>query len=70
MTIDQIFLVDRNTATWQLSAVHGGLPTGITVIENASAIDGECYDLTGRKVDNNLLKKGVYVVNGKKILVK
>ena len=70
MTIDQIFLVDRNTSTWQLSAVHGGLPTGITVIENASAIDGECYDLTGRKVDNSLLKKGVYVVNGKKMLVK
>lgn len=70
MTIDQIFLVDRNTSTWQLSAVHGGLPTGITDIENASAIDGECYDLTGRKVDNSLLKKGVYVVNGKKMLVK
>ena len=70
MTIDQIFLVDRNTATWQLSAVHGGLPTGITVLENASAIDGDCYDLTGRKVGNSLLKKGVYVVKGKKMLVK
>lgn len=70
MTIDQIFLVDRNTATWQLSAVHGGLPTGITVLENASAIDGDCYDLTGRKVGNSLLKKGVYVVKGKKMLFK
>ena len=70
MTIDQIFLVDRNTATWQLSAVHGGLPTGITVLENASAIDGDCYDLTGRKVGNSLLKKGVYFVKGKKMLVK
>lgn len=70
MTIDQIFLVDRNTATWQLSAVHDGLPTGITVLENASAIDGDCYDLTGRKVGNSLLKKGVYVVKGKKMLVK
>ena len=70
LTIDQIFLADRNTSTWQLSAVQGGMPTGINVIENASVIDGECYDLTGRKVDNSQLRKGVYVVNGKKMLVK
>jgi len=38
--------------------------------------EGEVYDLSGRKIDSSLftlhssLKKGVYIINGKKVLVK
>ena len=70
VTIDHIFLVKSDTSTIQLDAVQGGLPTGIYAIESQSSIDGDCYDLTGRKVDNSQLRKGVYVVNGKKLYVK
>ena len=70
VTIDHIFLVKSDTSTIQLGAVQGGLPTGIYVIESQSSIDGDSYDLTGRKVDNSQLRKGIYVVNGKKLYVK
>lgn len=68
--IDQILLVKNNTSTIKLDAVQGGMPTGINSIVSSSSINGDCYDLTGRKVDISQLKKGVYVVNGKKLYVK
>ena len=43
------------------------LPEGIAEMETKTA-DGAIYDLTGRKV--NKLVKGVYIQNGKKLLVK
>ena len=45
--------------------------TGIkTVIASESKAQSEVYDLQGRRVANDRLSKGIYVVKGKKILVK
>lgn len=39
-----------------------------TLLMNNEEINGEVYDLQGRKVDNPV--KGLYIVNGKKVLIK
>ncbi len=51
------------TYTWSV--------TGDTAVEGIEAEDGEqvIYDLTGRKVDN-ITNAGIYIVNGKKVMVK
>jgi hypothetical protein len=49
-------------------------PTGLNEIDNEElqmTNDGAVYDLSGRRVNmdlNSSLKKGIYIVNGKKIL--
>ena len=43
-------------------------PTIIQNINGSTLLDGPCYDLQGRRVQK--LTKGVYVVNGQKIVVK
>ena len=43
--------------------------TGINETANAKAEEGDWYDLNGRKV-NGTAKKGVFIQNGKKIVVK
>lgn len=45
-----------------------GDATGISTIENADMQNGEVYNLQGQKV--NRAQKGVYIVNGKKIILK
>ena len=52
----------RGTYTWTI---------GDTAIEGVEAENGEkvIYDLTGRRVEN-ITKAGIYIVNGKKVLVK
>lgn len=45
-----------------------GDATGIRSIDNALTTDNTVYDLQGRKV--NTAKKGIYIVGGKKIVVK
>lgn len=44
--------------------------TGISAINNGQVNTENWYDLNGRKVNGQTLKKGVYVRNGKKIVVK
>lgn len=70
VTFDNIFLTDRNASTMQLNAFQSGLPTGISSIERVTIVNGDSYDLMGRKLDGSQLKNGVYVVNGKKLFVK
>jgi len=54
----------------RLSIVHEGgtTPTGINAVSSAAQMEGEWYDLSGRRVA--LPTKGIYVKNGKKIIVK
>ena len=42
--------------------------TGIQAVENVQTDERQFYDLQGRRVTN--LKKGVYIVNGQKVIVK
>ena len=44
-------------------------PTGIEAIQNSKfKIQNEVYDLQGRRISNGQLLRGIYIVNGKKIL--
>jgi hypothetical protein len=46
---------------------QGHLPEQECTIDNEA---GAIYDLSGRKVANGQLKKGLYIKNGKKVVVK
>ena len=46
----------------------GGDTNGINAIESADMLNGDIFNLQGQKV--NRAQKGVYIVNGKKIVVK
>ncbi len=39
-----------------------------TVDADAESEQTEVYDLSGRKMSNNNLKKGIYIINGKKVI--
>ena len=48
--------------------VVGGETTGIKAV-NRVAVEGQVYDLQGRQV-NNAVMKGIYVIDGKKVVIK
>lgn len=63
------FLLANSATAAKLN--FGGELTGIDVVDNGEAVmTGKVYNLNGQYVGNSLegLKKGVYVVNGKKVL--
>lgn len=63
------FLLANSVAAAKLN--FGGELTGIDAVDNGEAVmTGKVYNLNGQYVGNSLegLKKGVYVVNGKKVL--
>ena len=63
------FLLANSATAAKLN--FGGELTGIDAIDNGEAVmTGKVYNLNGQYVGNSLegLKKGVYVVNGKKVL--
>ena len=51
-----------------LAIVFEDETTGISAVKTAATIEGNCYDLSGRRVAKPT--KGLYIVNGKKIAVK
>lgn len=50
-----------------LSAIHD---TPAQQIVNGKSLNGKCYDLTGRRIDNNSLPRGIYIKDGRKVVVK
>ena len=51
--------------------------TGISQIENRKSVNSKCYDLLGRRMassmfnsQSSILKKGIYVKEGKKVVIK
>lgn len=63
------FLLPNSATAAKLN--FGGELTGIDAVDNGEAVmTGKVYNLNGQYVGNSLedLKKGVYVVNGKKVL--
>ena len=79
-TTEPAYTVDDATATYTVRAANemGGLSeasaaaTGATGIENVNVakpvVDGVIYNLNGQKVNN--ATKGVYIINGRKVVIK
>jgi len=64
----QAYLKASDSAVNALSIVFGDA-TAISEVANNIVTKGECYDLTGRKV-NLQSQKGIFIINGKKIVRK
>ena len=62
------FVFPTTTAAAKLN--FDGETTGINNIETNAAVNGKVYNLNGQYIGNSLngLKKGIYVVNGKKVI--
>ena len=43
---------------------------GIATIFSNGIANSEVYDLNGRRVNESMTKKGIYIINGKKVLIK
>ena len=51
--------------------IDAAQPTGITSIADERSLKSDkWYDLSGRMLDSRPTKKGIYVVNGKKVVIK
>ena len=68
--INDILFVTPRGEEVQMESLSGNIATDITDIETSS--NTEIYDLSGRKLDVDMkqLPKGVYIINGKKVMVK
>lgn len=64
------FMVPSGSSAAALNINIDGETTGINNIETNAAVNGKVYNLNGQYVGNSLngLKKGIYVVNGKKVI--
>ncbi len=60
-------LLDSTTAR-ELTMVFEDGTTGVENINRETITNNRCYDLQGRKVSNP--SKGLYIINGKKVVVK
>lgn len=64
------FMVPKGSSAAALNINFDGETTGINNIETEATVNGKVYNLNGQYVGNSLngLKKGIYVVNGKKVI--
>jgi hypothetical protein len=46
----------------------GGEISGINAVEDATRLTDKCYNLSGQRITKEQMKKGVYVVNGRKVV--
>lgn len=71
VTISNVIFATTDAQGYLLNDVSvEGISTGIMTIDsNRLTTEYSVYDLQGRKIDGQL-KKGVYIVNGKKIVIK
>ena len=70
--VDGAFLCKANKAYLPISSAPAriyfdfGTETGILETENGNVKTENCYDLSGRRVQN--AQKGIFIVNGKKVV--
>ena len=70
--VDGAFVCKANKAYLPISSAHAriyfdfGTETGILETENGNVKTENCYDLSGRRVQN--AQKGIFIVNGKKVV--
>lgn len=64
------FMVPSGSSAAAININIDGETTGINDIETETTVNGKVYNLNGQYVGNSLngLKKGIYVVNGKKVI--
>ena len=64
------FMVPSGASAAAININIDGETTGINNIETEATVNGKVYNLNGQYVGNSLngLKKGIYVVNGKKVI--
>ena len=64
------FMVPSGSSAAAININIDGETTGINNIETETTVNGKVYNLNGQYVGNSLngLKKGIYVVNGKKVI--
>lgn len=64
------FMVPSGSSAAAININIDGETTGINSIETETTVNGKVYNLNGQYVGNSLngLKKGIYVVNGKKVI--
>jgi hypothetical protein len=78
-TNEPTYTIDEASAKWSVRAANemGGLgeaveatASDVTAIGNVNKVAGSnsIFDLQGRKV--NMMKKGLYIINGKKVVIK
>jgi hypothetical protein len=60
-----------NSANTRGIVIEGEGTTGIqNLVSDSEVSHGVWYDLQGRKIDGKPIKKGVYILNGRKVVVK
>lgn len=71
ISIENILLTKDNTSTIQLNNASTNVITGINQMENGEwkMENATIHDLSGRRISvSSVLPKGVYIINGKKII--
>lgn len=71
ISIENILLTKDNTSTLQLNDVFTNVITGINQMEDGELKmeNATIHDLSGRRISvSSVLPKGVYIINGKKII--
>lgn len=63
---------DSGSASTRSIVIEGEGTTGInsSILRNADGSNGLLYDLQGRKLSGKPVQKGVYILNGRKVVVK
>ena len=62
--------VSKSTSNARAISIVFSETTGISGITGNNGISGDWYDLNGRKLQSVPTKKGVYIQNGKKVVIK
>ena len=63
-----LFVPSTSGGARALNIVFGNETQGISAVETAKAQDGQAYNLAGQRVSK--VQKGLYIVNGKKVIMK
>ena len=71
-TIDEFYMFSMPLNQEEITNLFDNMSTAIsnTETKDYKLFDNKFYDISGRQVDRNNLKNGIYIYNGKKILIR
>lgn len=70
MPVDMAGYGETNVLMFKYIPYSNGAYTGVASIEEATKGNAEVYNLQGVKLDKSNLKAGLYIINGKKVVIK